>query len=288
MTAIRVSMLTLVCAFAAHADFSYTQTRKSAQGMRGAAAGDQTTKHYFKGQKMKMEGSDSSTILDFDAQTLTVIHHSAKTYTVTKFADLGQAMRNADVDAKIDVRETAQRKNINGYNASEIVMTMSVENPQTAQMGMKMQIEMDIWMSPDVPGAKDLRAFYEKNADRFPWAAMAGSGANPVMQKVMADMQKKMIALGGIAVLQVMRMKMAGGNEAQTAQMQQGIRAQLEAMRAKGGQQAAMAEQALARMGAAGGGNGGTMMEITTESTGFSTGSITDAVFAIPDGYAKK
>ena len=45
-------------------------------------------------------------------------------------------------------------------------------------------------------------------------------------------------------------------------------------------------EQAMARMG--GMGRGGNLMEITTESTGFSTASIPDSVFEIPAGYTKK
>src|SRR5262249_16174120 len=148
---------------------------------------------YYKGQKMKMEHANTSIIFDFDAKTVTNINSQTKTYTVTKFSDLAQPMRNAgaDIDAKIDVRETGQHKNINGYNASEVVMTMAVETPQTAQRGMQMQMEIDMWLSPDVPGAQDLRAFYERNKDQFPWTALAGgAGANSSMQKAMADVQK--------------------------------------------------------------------------------------------------
>jgi hypothetical protein len=288
MIATRVSVLAALCVLSAHADFSYTQTRKPAQGTTGA--GDQTTKHYFKGQKMKTEGEATSSILDFDAQTLTTMNHQAKTYTVTPFSELGQAMRKGDVDAKVDVNETGQRKNINGFNASEVIMTVTLDTPQTAQMGLKMQVEMDMWLSQDVPGAQELRAFYQKNMDHFPWAAMAGGGAgNPSMQKAVADMQKKMASLGGVAVSQVMRVKM-GGNDGQTPQVQPGMmqaRAQLEAMRSKGGPQAAAAEQALARMGGMGG-SAKALVEITMESSGFSTNSIPASVFAIPDGYQKK
>ena len=63
--------------------------------------------------------------------------------------------------------------------------------------------------------------------------------------------------------------------------------AQLEAMRKQGGAQAQAAEQALARMGMTGRG-GGSLFEITMESTGFSTAPVPDSVFAIPAGYQKK
>lgn len=284
MKVIRITMLALVCTLAAHADFSYTQTRK---GGPGGAGGDATTKHYFKGQKMATANAITSSIVDLDAQTVTLINHAAKTYTVTKFSDMGQAMKGTNIEAKADVKQTGQKKNINGYNAAEVVMTMAVENPQMAQSGMKMNMEIDMWLSPDPPGAQEMSAFYRKNMDKFPWTAMAG-GANSGMQKAMADMQKQVAQLGGVAVLEVIKMKT--GNEAQAAQMPQGMeqaRARLEAMKKAGGPQAQAAEQALARMGPAGG-SGGSMFEITMESTGFSTASVPDSVFAIPAGYMKK
>jgi len=151
-----------------------------------------------------------------------------------------------------------------------------------------MVMETAMWLSPDVPGAAEMRAFYQKNMERFPWTAMT-AGTSPSMQKAMADMQKQIARRGGIPLLQVIKMK-SGGNEAQQAQMQQGMaqaRAQMEAMRKQGGKQAEMAEQALARMGAMGGG-GGSLFEVTMESSGFSTASVPDSVFAIPAGYTKK
>ena len=288
MKTIRITLLTLVCTLAAHADFSYTQTRKGA-GTGGAAAGDAAMKHYFKGQKMAAQSSATSSIVDLDAQTITNINHATKTYTVMKFSDLGQVMKGSNVDAHADVKQTGQKKNINGYNAVEVVMTMAMDNPQLAQSAMKMTMEIDMWLSPDPPGAQEMSAFYRKNMDKFPWAAMGGGGANSGMQKAMGDMQRQIAQLGGVAVLQVIKMK--GGNDAQSAQMAQNMeqtRAKLEAMKKAGGPQAQAAEQALARMGAMSGAGGGSLFEVTMESTGFSTASVPDSVFAIPAGYTKK
>ena len=50
-------------------------------------------------------------------------------------------------------------------------------------------------------------------------------------------------------------------------------------------QQAAMAEQMLARMGGAAG--GGSLFEVTMESSGFSTSAIPDSVFVVPGDYKK-
>src|SRR4051794_14726360 len=115
MKTIRLSTLALACVLAARADFSYTQTRKGMPGPMGAAAGDQVTKHYFKGQKMKTDNATTAMVFDFDAQTITTINHSQKNYAVAKFSDLGQVAKAAGVETKVDVKETGQRKNINGF-----------------------------------------------------------------------------------------------------------------------------------------------------------------------------
>ncbi len=171
---------------------------------------------------MKTESADIATILDFDAQTITTVNHRQKTYTVRKFSDFASATNG--IDAKIDVRETGQQKVINGYNAHELVMTMEMENPAAgrspaaAQMG-KMQMEMDMWLSSDPPGAGEVRAFYQKNASRFPWAAMA-NGANPSMQAAMAQLQRKIAEMNGVQVMEVMKMKSPGGAAAMPAMPQ--------------------------------------------------------------------
>jgi hypothetical protein len=288
MRTLRITLLALACSLAAHADFSYTQTRKSAGGMAaGAMAGmDPTMKHFMKGQKMKVDMGKTATIMDFEAQTLTTINNDQKTYTVTSFADLGKTLKDTGADVQVDVKETGEKKMIGGFNCSQVIMIMSVDNPQMAGAGMKMQIEMEMWLSSDVPGASEARAFYQKNADKMAYATMAAG--NPQMQKSMATLQRKMAALGGVPVMQIMRTKMGGaGADAQTQKMQQAM-AQLEAMKKAGGAQAQAAEQAMARMGGMRGGSGGSLFEMTTESSGFSTASIPDSVFAIPAGYTKK
>lgn len=283
------SLLVLTLAAApAFADFSYMTTPKSSGGV-AAAASVPGSKYYFKGQKMKVETGGNVMILDFDAQTVTSINNSQKTYTVTPFSEIGQELPNAKTSLQAEVKETGQKKNINGFEASELLMTMAVDNPQAQRAGMNMQMEIEMWLSPDVPGASELRSFYQKNSPKFPWAALS-NGANPNMQNAIVEMQKHMAGSGGgVPVLQVIRAKSAG-NSAQQAQMQQAMgqaRARLEEMAKQGGPAGDAARQALARMGAASGGGGGALFEMTMESSNFSTSSIPDSVFAVPSGYQK-
>src|SRR2546427_5605243 len=184
----------------------------------------------MKGQKMKTDSGATALIMDFEAQTITTISNDQKTYTVTKFADTAQVLKKAGADVSVDVKETGQRKSVNGFNASQVMMTMSMEGMQGAPPGTKMVMEMEMWISSDVPGAQESRTFFQRNGERIPWASMGG-GANPQMQKSMAEMQKKIAALGGVPVMQIVRMKMGGaGGDAQTQQMQQMQGAMAQAM----------------------------------------------------------
>jgi hypothetical protein len=276
-------LIIMLCATAtAYADFSYNMAQKT-QGSPAAAAGPNLTRFVYKGQKMMTDRSAAATIVDFDAQTITNINKTQKTYSVMKFSEVGQGLKQTDIDAKIEVKETGQTKMINGFSASEMVMTMEVDNPQMSQAGMKMQMEIDIWRSSDVPGAREVKAFYQRNGPNFPWAAIGSSGAQG-MQKAMADMQRKMADAGGVTLLTTVRTKSAGGG-AQADKMQK-ARAQLEALIQQGGPAADAARQALARMPAATAG-GGALFEMTMESSDFSTSSIPDSTFAIPAGFQK-
>lgn len=294
----------LAIALPAQADFSYKVTRKNGGQMGAMAGGPTTSTYYYKGQKLKIDNGTTATILDFEARTITTVNTAAKTVTVRPFADAAAAGAN-NVQAQIDVKETGQRKSVNGFNASEAILTMEVDampgrGPANMQMG-KMQMEMDMWLSGEVPGADQLYAFHQKNAANFPYSAMSGGG-NPAMASAMADAMRKIAAMHGIPVQQIVRVKSAGGagaaapqmpqmTGAQQAQMEQ-ARARLEAMAAQGGPAAAAAQQALSRMGGVpgatpGGASSGALIEITMDSSDFSGAAIPDSVFAIPADYQK-
>jgi hypothetical protein len=288
MTITRLLVLAAIANTAAYADFSYSTTMKNAMLPNG---GD-TTKTYLKGNKMAHETGNTVSVLDFDAQTITRIDNGKKTYTVTKFSDVTDAGAMQDMKVDADFKQTDEHKTINGFNATKAVMTMQIDMPQmgNAPGGGKMQMEIETWLSPDVPGYPEMEAFYKRNMGKFPWAAMApGAGANPSMRATMANMMKKMAAMHGAPVLQVVHMKMAGGPQMdakQQANMEK-AKAQLEAMSKQGGPAAAMAQQQLARINAMSGGSGGGS-DTTMESNGFSASSVPDSVFAVPAGYQKQ
>jgi hypothetical protein len=286
MTAPKLFVLALAAVASAHADFTYITTTKGP--MIPGANVDQTSKHYLKGDKMMTDNGNTAMIIDFAAQTVTHLDKANKTYSVSKVSDLGLGSgHESKVEMSGDFKETGEHKTIDGFNASQAILNMQVDMPQGSQPGMKMQMEMELWLSPDVPGYSEMEAFYKRNMERFPWAAMA-QGSNPSMRNTMAELQRKMAGMHGAPVLEVIHSKMGGAGAPsmtpQQAQMER-AKAQIEAMQKQGGPQAAAAAQMLARMNAMSGSGGGGGMEITIESSGFSAAPIPDSVFALPDGY---
>lgn len=293
MKTTRILILTLAVAALAHADFSYTQTTKTSQAMGGMGGGaPQVTKFYFKGSKMASEMGDTVHIMDFSNGTMTSIDKAAKTYTVQKISDMMPAGA-PPITPQIDMKETGQKKMVNGFNCTQVMMNMSMEVAMGARGSMKMNLDSEMWVSPDVPGWQSMRDFYQKNGNAF---AQMGGG-NPSMQAAMQQIEKKMIQVNGFPVQRIMRMRPGGGgapgmpamNDAQNAQMAQ-ARARLQAMIDQGGPQADAARQALARLPGGGGGapGGAPLFETTMDSSGFSSASIPDAVFAIPAGFTQK
>jgi hypothetical protein len=271
----RVSMfrVAMLAAFAvtSQADFSYVTTVKSG----GPSAGT-VTKHKIKGNKMRIDTGTVTILTDMDAQTITTINHTAKTYTVSPVTQAGAAIQKSGVEMKADVKETGQQKKIGAFNCRQVMMTMTM----TGQP-MNMTMENEMWVSPDVPGSAELKTISTRMAERgvFP------GGGDPQTKKMMADLQKQMAKVNGMPILQITRMK--SGDDAQSKQMQAqmaAMRTQMEAMKKAGGKQAEMAEKALASMPAPG---AKYMMEITSESGGFSAAAIPATEFALPAGYKK-
>jgi hypothetical protein len=294
--------LMLAACLTASADFSYTSTMKTTGGSMAAmmgTAGDRTTNVSWKGQKMVTVSGGTSTIIDVDAQTVTTINNTQKTWTVKAFSDL--AGTGANTDVSVDVKETGQKKTVNGFNASEVIVTMNMDMEMgRGGMAMKLQLELDMWISSEVPGAADLHAFYRKNAASFPWSAMMADSGNQSVQKAIAQVQRKLAELDGVPVQQILRVKQAGGAQvaqaptmpqmtpAQAAQMQAAM-AKMQDMAKQGGPGAAAAQQMMAGMGAmngaAAGGGAPALIEMTVDYSGFSSASVPGSLFAIPDGY---
>src|SRR5438874_3027007 len=171
------------------ADFSYEQSSKMTGGsmmavMKIAGAFSKQAREPIqntvsvKGNRMVHWNKDHATVIDLDSETITEIQFQRKQYSVMTFAEMTQAIEQAmqktkektDADFKMDLKETGQSKQIAGYDAKELLMTMQVEGTDE-KSGRKggMQIASNIWIAPIAAGYDEIREFHKKMAAKLAW-----------------------------------------------------------------------------------------------------------------------
>lgn len=230
------------------ADFSYTETTQMTGGSllgimkmaghfsrQAREAGEPiVTTVTLKGNRMSRVNPMNTEIIDLDAETITNIDMQKREYTVMTFQQMKQQLEaaeakaqaeqkkapagqeqpsNTKVDFAVHVRNTGQTKNVSGLNTSEAILTMNMNatDISSGQTG-SMAFTNDMWMAPEVPGYDEVKAFYEKFAQKM-GTVFNSSSINPAMlaqykgaSQGLADMAKEMSKLKGTPVLQVMRM----------------------------------------------------------------------------------
>ncbi len=321
--AVIVGCLTFLGAAGLRADFSYDQTSKITGGMMASmmkvagvfsrsAREPVKTSVLVKGDVMARLGAETATIIDLGKETITEINFRQKTYSVITFAQMAQFLdqmsRKAaqqsegktDVNFKASVKDTGQTRQISGLNTREVILTLEMEgtDKESGNKG-SMNVTSDMWMAKDVPGYEEVRSFYQKMSQKLAW--MPGSNAftqgRGDMAKAFADLQKEGARLEGVPVLQVVTMGAAGqpGQPGQPAQPEAAPPKQQQSPTPSIG-------GALGRLGGFGGlgrrkkeepqqqqqeqpAATGALIEMTTESSNFSTGAVDPSKLQVPAGF---
>ncbi len=267
------------------ADFSYQQSSKVSGG---AMAGMMSIAGAFakqarepnistvavKGNRMVHLSARQATITDLEKETITTVNFDQKTYYVRTFEQMKQMMEQAsarmasgkaeadgkkpDVNFHMSMKDTGQKKKVAGFDAHEVIMTLEMEGADK-QSGSKgaMSITSEMWIAPKMPGYDEVRDFHRRMALKLNWTPGGGMPmmGRPEMTKGMAEIAKESAKLDGMPVVQVM--KMGGGASGMAA----GDAAQGDAS--------------------------ASLMEMTTELTGFSSAPVDAAKFEVPDGFTQ-
>jgi hypothetical protein len=267
-------ILALAWSFTARADFRYTTTTHDPQAAALRPGTDpQVTRYYFKGSRVLSESGDIARIVDLNAQTATVINKAARTYTVHKLSETPPPEIAAmGLHRQIGMKETGEQKTINGYACRQIIVTLSLDAPSPASRGTGIRIEMDVWVSSDVPGWKNMRAFEQNNGNYF------------FVQTTRENVITEFLKLSGMNGFPVQTIMHGGGTGLTATQITQ-MRAPLEKAIEAGGQRPEAAKQALDRM--SGGANGEAGIEIAQVYSDFSDADLSDVLFDIPAGFTK-
>jgi len=171
-------------------------------------------------------------IIDLSEEKIYALDLKKKTYEVTTFEELRQKMREArekaqkdaeaqqgkeekaqktepqkELEVDFNVKETGQKKQIAGYDAREVIMTITVrEKGKTLEDSGGIVMTVDEWLGPQIAALKELTDFDIKY-----WKALQGSEAMglsaeqlaavmamyPMMKPAMERMQKEAPKLQG-------------------------------------------------------------------------------------------
>ena len=193
---------------------------------------------YLKDNRLANVSPENIEIIDLDKQTVTQIDVQKKTYYVSTFAQMKQAIENARAQIQqqaatepqqpaaspnaqnvkmsfdVKVRNTGAQKEISGLQSSESILTlmMNATDTQSQQTG-SMGITNDMWMVPSIPGYDQVRDFYKRFAAEMSDATV-GLGydfskmlsQNPAAGQALNDMAGEMQKLQGVPVMEIMRM----------------------------------------------------------------------------------
>ena len=172
-------------------------------GMFGGKAAKEgiTSTSAVKGDRKMTTTDTSGRIVDLAEEKVYELDFKKKSYTVVTFAELRQqikeaqekAQREADKAAKeqtgkekpestekapemevdFDVKETGQKKSIAGYDAREVVMTITVrEKGKSLEDNGGLVVTSDMWLGPEIPAMKELADFEMRY-----WKAVAPEAA---------------------------------------------------------------------------------------------------------------
>src|SRR5262245_25008227 len=130
-------------------------------------------------------------IIDLTEEKVYELDLSKKTYTVTTFADIRKQMEEArrkaadqasreqpkqaapssetpQYEVEFDLKESGQKKAVNGFDAREVIMTISVheKGKPVAQNG-GMVMTSNTWLAPKVPNVSEVADFDRRFAEKL-------------------------------------------------------------------------------------------------------------------------
>jgi hypothetical protein len=144
-----------------------------------------------KGDRKSTMTESTGRIVDLAEEKVYDLDLKKKTYTVVTFAELRQQLKAAqekaqadaekaakeqagkekekeperkekppEIEVDFDMKETGQKKSIAGYDAREVVMTITVrEKGRTIEDSGGLVVTSDVWLGPEIPAMKELGEF---------------------------------------------------------------------------------------------------------------------------------
>lgn len=207
-----------------------------------------------KGSRKMTVNETTGRIVDLDEEKVYELDMRAKTYKVETFDELRRRMQEAQERAKqqsekgqkaapaktepaenkmqidFDLKESGQKKNINGYDCREVVMTITVrQKDKTLEQGGGMVMTSHEWLGPRIAAMKEIADFERRYAEKMAMPSLFGGSADqmamamamyPMMKDAIGKFQVENVNMDGTPILTTMTMEAVKSPE-QMAQEQQ-------------------------------------------------------------------
>jgi len=321
----RIAGIVILTAFPLMADFSYQETSTITGGMMMSmmkvagvfskqAREPIVSNVSVKGDRMVHRGNNHASIIDLGTQTITTIDFQKKQYSVLTFDEMKQAMEQmaqkmkpnekGEMHFKVSGEATGKTRQVAGFNAKEMIMRMEMEGTD-AKSGQKggMTVTTDMWIAQGVPGYQEVRDFHRRMAEKLNWNPGGNMFMqNPEVSQGMAEVYKEIAKLDGVPVENIITMNPAGmpppeSGAAPPPQQQQAPQEKPSIGGALGGalggrfglgkKKNADPPPQTSSSASGGGPSSGSLLEMTTVSSGFSSNPVDESAFAVPSGFKK-
>jgi len=204
-----------------------------------------------KGDRKASMNDTTGQIIDLAEEKIYDLDVKKKSYKVTTFAELRRRMEEAQQKAReqaqkddgkaaakdsapdkqlevdFDVRNTGEKKAINGFDTHQAVATITVrEKGKTLEQGGGMVLTADMWLAPTIKEMKEIRDFNVRYAQKLYGPVVAGASAEqmaaamamyPMMKQAIARLNAEGGKIDGTPVLTVTTMDSVKSEEELTA-----------------------------------------------------------------------
>ncbi len=205
-----------------------------------------------KGNRLMTVTDKTGQLIDLDEEKVYEIEFDKKRYKVKTFDEMREEMRKAaeqmakaqpgaqqpspgqggkapEVEVSMDVRETGQRKTVNGFDCREVVVEVKThEKGKTLESAGGMVLSTNMWLGPELPGAGEVADFYRRYAEKLNlFSAMGPPSAQMAMAENMYPMMKDAVRkfqevdLQGSPILTVMTFETVASEEQRRQAQQQ-------------------------------------------------------------------
>jgi hypothetical protein len=274
-----------------------------------------------KGDRKATLNETGGQIIDLNEEKIYELDIRRKTYKVTTFVELRrrmeEAQRKAEEDARkqqtsekpsepardpnqkelevdFDVKETGEKKAINGFDTRQFIMTLTLrEKGTTLEAGGGMVLTTDTWLAPTIAAMKEIVQFDVRYAQKLQGPMVAGASAEemaaalamyPGLKAALGRMRSESATMDGTPVLTTLTVESVRSAEQMAAEQKQGDESKSPGSGTVGGLLGGLARRAAKKGEAAGPKARATFMTTTNEVLSVAT-TVAATDVAVPAGF---